>query len=319
MIVILCTGCALLFGFLLVPPAQFNNTGPILAAGNEAPARKASEKNEGEQTTGSTREIPVRVLGLESGGSIAIEHDSRTAWLQQRRIGANLLIRSGYLKSASITVDTSGGPPPQILYGFVVQDSIIGCTRGKPDEGQVKSDESPNIAAEADPDKSAMETTAGRLAISAVAVEKFHRNVVQRRLEWLYAGMYFKLFGQLPDLSLGPAQIRVSRLRQIASEDGGDEQRYKVFHAADAELAGVLADECEALRLASTIMYYYLKKASELCPPIDKQPADYDPKNCPEDWNIFAAQKYVGQRRTTNAVIDYAPIVAGTMDSFKGS
>jgi hypothetical protein len=233
------------------------------------------------------------------------------------------------LKSASITVDTSGPPPPQIHYGFVIHDSVIGCTRGKSEEVQGNSDDSSTVAAgaasngaQAPPsappsdDESDIEKSAGRLAITAVAIEKFHRNALQRRLEWFYARNFLEWFGWLPDLSLGPAQIRVSRLREIVAEVGGGDRRYKVFHAADAELVEVLADECEALRVASTIMYYYLKKARELCPSFDKQPADYNPKNCPEDWDVFAAQKYVGQRRTTNAIIDYAPIVAKTVSSF---
>jgi hypothetical protein len=237
------------------------------------------------------------------------------------------LVRSGYLKSASITVDTSGPPPPQIHYTFVIDDSVIACIRGKSEEIQSQSDDSPITAAEAPSsdmqarptdDESGMETTAGRLAISAVAIEKFHRNVLQRRLEWLYARVFLQLFGRLPDLSLGPAQIRISRLREIASEVGRGDGRYKVFHAADAELVEVLADECKALSVASRIMYYYLKKARELCPSTGKRPIDYDPKNCPEDWDIFAAQKYVGQRRTTNAIVDYAPIVARTVNSFEG-
>jgi hypothetical protein len=91
MVVALCIGCALLFGLLLVPYARFNNIGPLLVAGDETPAQKEDGKDQVNQITKATRNIPVRILGFESNGSIAaIEDDSRTSWLQQERIGANI-------------------------------------------------------------------------------------------------------------------------------------------------------------------------------------------------------------------------------------
>jgi DICT domain-containing protein len=48
---------------------------------------------------------------------------------------------------------------------------------------------------------------AARIALAIVAVEKFNRNAIHRFAEISYARLYRKVFGRLPDLSFGPAQI----------------------------------------------------------------------------------------------------------------
>ena len=61
---------------------------------------------------------------------------------------------------------------------------------------------------------------AAHVALAIVAVEKFNRNAMHRLAEKVYAKLYRGVFGQLPDLSFGPAQIRLSMLHQIGADRG---------------------------------------------------------------------------------------------------
>ena len=55
----------------------------------------------------------------------------------------------------------------------------------------------------------------GNLALALVAAEQYNRTAVRRFLERLYALGIYGLTGGLPDISLGPAQIRPSAMREI--------------------------------------------------------------------------------------------------------
>jgi hypothetical protein len=238
---------------------------------------------------------------MEADGRVPEEADTeriRRIRLMQERVGTNILIRSGYLESAYFVTEFEGPPPPQMRYKLALDTAATHCASLDPEEGE-------------DGEARSLRKTAVLLAISAVAVEKFHRNVLHRRIEWAYARAFLALFGRLPDVSLGPAQIRASRVRQIAAEVGQASGPYAMLRTSDAELAHILSDECKALQLAATMMYHFLTKAREI--PSCKN--ENDPEEC---RNAIAAATYVGQRRKTHAVIDYGPIAVRMVDMLRG-
>jgi hypothetical protein len=296
-------GCLVLFSFFVIPPPQYNNFEPLFAKRQpEVGVPPAQKKNSARQT----RMIAVRVLGMETDGRIPEVADARQIWLMQERIGMNIFIRSGYLKSAHVVTESTGPPPPQVRYELVLDTAPSVCAALDTEESENDEAQSSRDTAEGENDADqSLRNTVTRLAISAVAVEKFHRNVLHRRMEWAYARAFSTLFGRLPDLSLGPAQIRVSRVRQIAAEVGQARGPYATLRTSDAELVPILADECKSLKLAATMMYYFLTKA-RASPACENE---NDPFACPS-WEEIAAATYVGQRRKTHAVIDYGPIVA---------
>jgi hypothetical protein len=296
---LLSLGCLLLFALFLVPSPLFNNVPPLFAEGGV---------NQDFSKSGPSRELPVQVLGMESKGRIYDETDEQAKSLQRERVAANILIRSGYLRSASV-VDTVVAGERTIGYSFDVQPDVWECVLfGAEKDSDEPSTEQTSWGAESQ--------DAAKLAIIAVAIEKFHRTALHRRAEWAYARAFLSAFGKLPDLSLGPAQIRPSRIRKIsmdvAQRNGPYKNLHDVAHLPDSELANELSDECRSLRLAATIMYYYLTKGNECA----NENASENKVNClgeEGDRNAFAARNYIGQRRTTSAIIDYAPIVASVV------
>lgn len=315
LIVLLAVGCTVLFGFFLVPAAQFKNVQPLFAKGERPAVQKEPRSGDGLDAKAPETRIPVQVVGLESAGENGNGEDPRSARLQQARIATNILIRSGYVASASIRI-VNFASPPEIQYVIIPEDNVLECARLEPDQtGDANRPNDPAAtgnaasgAASAADDAAAAKAeadrlqTAQRLALAAVAVEKFHRTALHRSLEWLYARGYRAVFGRLPDLSFGPAQIRPSRVRQLARAFDAADPRYKVLRDSEADLPGVLTDECKSLNLAATIMYFYLKRSDDC----DKA----NLSDCPEYPVDFAARMYNGQHRTTSAVIDYAPVVA---------
>jgi len=228
--------------------------------------------------------------------------------LVQERIGMNIFIRSGYLEGAKYIPDTED-------YQLSLHSAPSSCAALDAEERENDEAQSSRDTAAGENDEAqSLRDTATQLAISAVAVEKFHRNVLHRRMEWAYARAFSALFGRLPDVSLGPAQIRVSSVRKIADEVGQASGPYAILRTSDAELAQILSDECKSLKLAATMMYHFLTKAraSPACE------SESDPSACPSE-NEIAAATYVGQRRKTNAVIDYGSIVAHMVDMLERS
>jgi hypothetical protein len=230
---------------------------------------------------------------METNGRVPETADPERIKLMQERVGTNIFIRSGYLESARFVTNITG-PAPQMQYELALEIAPRDCAALDAEEGEEDEAQSSR-------------NTAALLAISAVAVEKFHRNVLHRRVEWAYARVFSALFGRLPDVSLGPAQIRVSRVRQIAAEVGQASEPYAMLRTSDAELAQILSDECKSLKLAATMMYHFLTKAREI-------PSCENEKDPDECRNAIAAATYVGQRRKTNAIIDYGPVVARMVD-----
>src|SRR5262249_29168464 len=111
-----------------------------------------------------------------------------------------------------------------------------------------------------------------------------------RAAERTYARLYRSLFGRLPDLSFGPAQIRPSLLRRIAAERPQWPDAAAWASMSEDQLLDELWQECKALKIAATIALHYLSAP-----------------DFPSVTQVAAA--YGGQRRRTAAPIDYASIV----------
>ncbi|UUX95094.1 hypothetical protein [Aquabacterium sp. J223] len=259
---------------------------PLAAAGlppaeDEAPTEPDAPAAAGIEG-GDRRELPVRVVALESRGGRPTPADPARQWATQGRVAVNLLLRSGYLDSAS--ADVLGGDPPVTAYRLRPLPEVLNCAHA-----------GLSLPQPADDAAVARLMHAAHLAISAVAVEKFHRTGLQRRLEWWWARAWSALTGDLPDLSLGPAQIRPSTLSSllVRMPPGG---RTPAAWAADP--VGTLADECAALGVAAALIHHQLSA----------------PRDGPGSPTEAALMAYAGQRRPTHAVIDYAPIVARMAD-----
>jgi hypothetical protein len=288
-----------LFSFFVIPLPQYKDVEPLFAERQpEVGAPPAQEKDSARKTRRKTRMIAVRVLEMETNGRVPETAVPGRIELVQERVGMNIFIRSGYLTGARIT-DTED-------YQLFLHPAPSACAALNAEERENDEAQSSRDLAEGENDEAqSSRDTATRLAISAVAVEKFHRNVLHRWMEWAYARAFSALFGRLPDLSLGPAQIRVSTVRKIAAEVGQASGPYAMLRTSDAELPQILSDECKSLKLAATMMYHFLTKARA-------RPAyesENEPSGCSSEEETAAAT-YVGQRRKTNAVIDYGPIVA---------
>lgn len=300
----LCAGCFVLFALFVISPPKYNNFEPLFTKSQPeikvTPAQEENSNPTEEKRTEEKRKIAVRVLGMEIAGKIPDADDNRRIWLMQQRVGTNIFIRSGYLQSASFVTVVTENPPPHMQYKVVLEDAPVSCAYI---EVAASENNTREEVEESDDIKSAsLHNMATRLAISAVAVEKFHRNVLHRRMEWAYAQAFSALsFGRLPDVSLGPAQIRVSSVRKIAAEVEQTNGPYAMLSdTSDAELEQILFDECKSLKLAATMMYHFLRKAR--CEPDNED----DPSRC---LMKIAAETYVGKHRKTSAVIDYSPIV----------
>ncbi|HRD50571.1 MAG TPA: hypothetical protein PL166_13375 [Candidatus Contendobacter sp.] len=295
----LCAGCFVLFALFVISPPKYNNFEPLFTKSRpEIKVSPAQEENS--NPAEEKRKIAVRVLGMEIAGKIPDADDNRRIWLMQQRVGTNIFIRSGYLQSASFVTLVTENPPPHMQYKVVLEDAPVSCAYI---EVAASENNTREEAEESDDIKPAsLHNMATRLAISAVAVEKFHRNVLHRRMEWAYAQAFSALsFGRLPDVSLGPAQIRVSSVRKIAAEVEQTSGPYAMLsNTSDADLKQILFDECKSLKLAATMMYHFLRKAR--CEPDNED----DPSRC---LMKIAAETYVGKHRKTSAVIDYSPIV----------
>lgn len=312
-------GCLVLFGFFAISPSQYRNLPPLLAdrqPKGQTPAQAARAESR------RSRELAVRALGLEENGRVAELDDQSRIEISQERVAANILLRSGFLHSAC--AETSDGNPPETHYHVVLDGTASQCARldfgedAAPDPGEdARPDSGEETAIEPGgeaTDRSAIEfgSKARDLALAAVAVEKFHRNALHRRLEWAYVRTYSFLFGRLPDISLGPAQIRVGSVRRIAAEIGDARGPYAILRGSDKELTEALLDECKSLNLAATMMFHYLSKAAkeESCVPDERH-------GCPSTEEIAAAN-YAGHRRKTHAVIDYAPVVVSMVTMLEG-
>ncbi|MGQ3095122.1 MAG: hypothetical protein ACT6RP_16850 [Roseateles sp.] len=213
----------------------------------------------------SSRAVRVPLVPLERRGSLdrPVHHAVHDA--ARNRVAANILLRSGYLSSFATAIDPSTG-----LRAFTAVS-----------EPQVESCASPGDG-EREP------TQLARLAMAVVAVEKFNRGWPQRRLEWWLAKTALALSGRIPDLSLGPAQIRPSTIASMAAHTKAVPAVQAYGQLPPPELLAQLMDECVALGMAAHLLTQLRDEKGDLS---------------------AAIQAYGGQRRETYAVVDYVPVV----------
>ncbi|WLI89722.1 hypothetical protein Q4S45_00980 [Massilia sp. R2A-15] len=286
-------GCLVLFAFFVIPPQTYSNIRPLFEP--RAP-HTASAATPAAEEIPRARDIAVRVVRMETNGRVPEAVDPERARLTQDRVAINILIRSGYVSIAQVDNYAVEGTPQRSIYHLTPDRTALACASIAADAAG--SDEA------AQEKSRALRATAARLALAAVAVEKFHRSELHRRVEWAYARAFSALTGRLPDISLGPAQIRVSTVRRIGATVGGSQKTYSVLHESDAELTKTLLDECRSLRLSAAIMSYYLglpAGASAAC-------GGKNRPDCPSEAER-AANNYTGHRRATSAIVDYGPIV----------
>ncbi|MFO1082001.1 MAG: hypothetical protein U1E23_15395 [Reyranellaceae bacterium] len=259
----------LLCGFFLLPEITYVNVPPLFAgAGKPTPEPAPAAPPGGREV----RKLAVLAPQLEgqAGEDLDAARQRRTLELRQR-VGTNILKAAGYLGGAWFIVDPQQYP---VASSFALKPDYgaLGCAQA----------DVPGLD-DAARDHGAL------VALAIVAVEKFNRNAVHRWTERTYARLHAWAFGTLPDLSFGPAQMRLSTLRRLAV-DRPDWPDPKAWAArSDAELLETLGRECEALRAVATFAVHQ---------------ADGGKRS---DAAVAAA--YAGQRRRSSAPIDYAGIV----------
>jgi hypothetical protein len=126
----------------------------------------------------------------------------------------------------------------------------------------------------------------GNLALALVAAEQYNRTAVRRFIERLYALGIYGLTGGLPDISLGPAQIRPSAMREIDPT------------ATDAAILDSLGSECGSLSVASRLVARYAQDAVAA------------KKTTLDEVIAAVAGRYVGIRRNASVNQRYIGIVA---------
>ncbi|MQA38623.1 hypothetical protein [Rugamonas aquatica] len=250
--VALAGGVLALFAMFLITPQQLN----YLAAQKDGPTP-----------------IPVIVTPMESAGAVPpVKVTGQDEYIRQR-IGINILLQSGYLTGASVSKQP--GEWPEQRYLLQMNQEVTAAAELPSEDTDSKQVAQRKI-------------NAAELAIAAVAVEKFNRTGLHRWMEWHYAHAYLQLFGRLPDLSLGPAQIRISTIRRIAAQAGIKNKMYASFRGSDDSLGAALADERQSLQIAALVMFHLSRDGA------DEQEV---------------LRNYAGARAHTAATVDYAPIV----------
>jgi hypothetical protein len=272
LVVSLAVWPVLLFAFF-IPEVGYLNAPPLFASASQ-PSGKADHLAQLQ-----VRQLAVLAQPMEGQSSEDFDpaQIGRTNQLRQR-VGTNILVTAGYLGEAYSVLDQEAYPPSS-YYALTPDGKAVGCAV-------------PGVPL---PEGLAPEHVA-ELAVAIVAVEKFNRNVIQRFAERTYARLYRSAFGQLPDLSFGPAQIRLSLLRRIAAERPDWPRVAAWRRMSDDQLLDKLWQECDALKIVATIVVYQSDRL--------RQPSN---GGFVADADVAAA--YAGQRRRTAAPIDYASIV----------
>jgi hypothetical protein len=292
-------------------PGKYRDLQPVVAAGAAAAGESASaaQPAAGDEAKAATEKpvspdadpehlIAVRTSGMD--GQPNSEIDYRQSDLVLKRVAVNIWIRSGYLTRAAW--HNTQEIPPRVDYNVVLDGLPLNCAAGasevsddsgaNPKPGAAAVDLGGAGEADANPVADSVDEARWQLAqkagTAAVAIEKFHRNALQRRLEWAYAKGVLAIRGTLPDVSLGAAQIRPSTVRQLVK--GGLEitARRNLAPISDAQLSAILLDECHSIRLATIMIHHYLKKQDEL-----------------KD----AGDAYAGRSSHSRESIDYGPVL----------
>lgn len=261
---------ALLCVFFLLPEVRYHNVPPLFAPQADGASRPAASPGQPQ-----IRALAVLAHTMEGEADQVWDPgmDRRTHELRER-VGANILHAAGYLGAAYLVVDKLQNPP-RSYYALSADGTATGCAGAElpPVEG----------------DAADRAERAANLAVAIVAVEKFNRNALHRATERAYARAYRGVFGRLPDLSYGPAQIRPSFVRRLAALQPGWPQAVAWARLPDEDLLALLGKECEALKIVATFALHRIVKDDGT------------------DEDIAAA--YAGQRRRSSAPIDYAAIV----------
>lgn len=224
----------------------------------------------------STQKLAVVALTLEQRQMrlVTVYTDDGLASMQQR-MAMNILLRSGYLAEAQVTKDERE-PQSRPSYAVRVDDEISSCAQRGEAQGAQRD--------------------LSNLAVAIVAAEKFNRSPLQRRMEWLWAGTAEVMTGTMPDLSLGPAQIRFSTVRRLAANE--EVKALLQGRTDDAALRSLVSDECSAVKLTSAIISATAQAlgASKRC---------QDEDSCIN----LAILRYNGHRHESQAVVDYLGLV----------
>ena len=274
----------LLFAFFVLPEAGYLNVPPFLAKA-ASPAGNADQPAVPLQVM--PRRLAVLVLPMEQDTTAFNVARERNIDLIRERVGTNILVAAGYLSDAFYVPDETEYPPRPY---FVLRPHWVPSDCAS--KYVVRLPDSLN-----NPETS---RRVPHLALAIVAIEKFNRNAMHRAVERTYAELHRSVSGRLPDLSFGPAQIRLSLLRRIAAERPDWPTAAAWSSMSDDQLLDKLWQECEALKMVATVVLHELAVPRE---PVCNDSGCVDPEQ-------IVIEAYAGQRpRRKNAPIDYVGIV----------
>ena len=222
------------------------------------------------------RTLPVRMVRFETGTPDTTQLGDGDWRLMQTRAAVNILLRSGYLSDASVTPPS--GPEGFPEYALTLDQNVMSCAL--------------SVLHGEDAQRFAM------TGIAIVAVEKFNRTALQRAFERRWADTMLAMTGKMPNLSMGPAQIRPSTLRRYA-----DASALRELHLASRsgrEIDVMLMDECQSLGLATALLSALTDEAKRST-------------SCATDAELpcekRAIMAYAGQHRARGGAFSYESIV----------
>lgn len=225
---------------------------------------RAADKDDPKPEPAPEPKIRVKTIPVWAGSHTGSDrgHELRMQEAQSL-VAMNIFLRSGFLDGAQVSRQALPDGTEEVHYRVTIDQSVASCV---PWDSRDEAGE------------------AARLALAVVAIEKFNRTALHRRVEWLLARAAMKA-GRLPDLSLGPAQLKPGTLRQAAARGAGD-QEFRRTVRDDAALANALGDECKSLEYVATLLQHLMKSR--------------------DDRSVLV--RYSGGRRSTDAVIHYEAI-----------
>ncbi|WP_338663009.1 hypothetical protein VQH23_23070 [Pararoseomonas sp. SCSIO 73927] len=296
---------------LLVPNLEFRDVeiadrGWVQTEGRSGEARRVLVRRE----SNPIRPADLSLIGSSEEETLEneVSYDLRVASVQDR-VAANILLRSGFMASATARRFPLPGLPLQVEYSMEPAPAPLACAslplseavQTPPQEEPAQdSTESSRPSPEELRERAAQ---AARLALAAVATERANRNFAQRWVELRYAALALRLTGRVPDISLGPGQIRPSTLRRLPS---GMEGINPFPLPEGGSVIEALSNTCFAIRAAALIFYHFLG----------------DPEVAGDERpGAAAAARYVGRvRRAREAgvgeapALDYAEVVSAGAD-----
>jgi len=282
--------CALLLSFFLVPRSTFNNVSSAVSS---------VEKNDGYEVL--SERYPVLASRIEGADDEADNQQWAIVSGMRERVAANMLIRSGYL------IDASRGS--YSANASATQCALNGVFPRRLSENEWNDEDDVAVL---------LKEEAATIAIVLVAAEKFNRTVIHRILEGAYARVLHAVTGSMPDLSFGPAQMRISLARMLAEQRPKDAERLlRSASPLDSEILVALQTECTALSLAALHIHETMRRFTG--------GAEHEVCGVPPDATAVegiacarraaAVRAYVGGRRAEAAPLSYTPIVVNAASS----